>query len=719
MSSNHDSSSGTTNGGITPSRLELSLNPIDGSLQTAPLSSVLLASTDSLYSDLYNMAHGELDVTSATVHAEDADANQQDEDDTQPMHPQPQHQLKKERMSNLSFAQRRHELAWRLSQHAKSVQHVSALCAASSVSDIATTVRVSSAALQHARTAWVQADEAQDALYFFHAQLFPARAAPHDVYGALDILLQGRWYDLPKDLRLSVDRYETSKESLESRTEIEKSWHLVVRDKLLRGEVGWMKRQEITSLWQVSLRGGTVRLTQGNPKALGTSSTLSHPIEAILTVLSTNDDPEWTLLSIEVKVQAKTGEFNHQLETSNRQRYDLHRLAALSMSREEALMRKERENDKGKEKPAVARPLHRLFQVVHNFSLSWQLEVLSAQAQALRRGVWAATMLSSYPITVTPVRFFDNEEGILGAVSISFWKVDDTYGPPSISDLALDKRSESTNGFLGTKHYGKVTSQLTLTIRAEPDAGIKVSLSGAAGISGLIATQANLRSTARDLLEASSNPFCLSASDALLAATRLCAEQKCWAVVDALQPPKSSFFLPSWIFLAVDGGSIAVKVKIHYHGVTESSPSSVLPVIFRLVCDARTGSFVPTFPRSTSMLRNLASNETYSSEAMALQIAGLPPNRRRAAGARFSGRVVKDAFDGLTRTMNLLGQRVGVGVYWDDIDDKAPSLRDRSIQSACCDVRVSMTKCCGMTALYGVAPLALGSATGLDAQPDM
>ena len=51
---------------IEPQRLELSLNPEDGSLLTAPLTHVLLTATDGLYQELYQMTHGELDVITAT-----------------------------------------------------------------------------------------------------------------------------------------------------------------------------------------------------------------------------------------------------------------------------------------------------------------------------------------------------------------------------------------------------------------------------------------------------------------------------------------------------------------------------------------------------------------------------------------------------------------------------------------------------------------------------
>ena len=398
---------------IVPRRLELSLNPQDGSLLTAPLSTVLLAATDGLYTDLYQMAHGELDV----AHAMDDD--------------QSSAVLSKEKMSNLSFAQRRHELGWRLAQHSKGLAHVAALTAAAASGSQEAT-RVSTKALQHARTAWVQADEAQDALYFFHAQLFPARRAPHDVYGALD-LAKGKWKDMPTDMELQMDPYQASVEKKWTAKQVAERWHMAVRNKLLTGEVAWMKRTNQQVLWNISLEGGLVKLTHGKQAATGKSS-----VEAHLSVLSTAQDAEWTLLSIEVAAQAKTGESNHQLDLTNRQRYDLHRLCALAMSKEEARARKESCNSDS----CMARPLDCLFQVAHSFDLSWQLEILSAQAQALKRGVWSTTADST--LQATPVVFSNGP--ILGVVSISFWSVDDRYGPPCVGDLDTEEPPVANGG---------------------------------------------------------------------------------------------------------------------------------------------------------------------------------------------------------------------------------------------------------------------------------
>ena len=724
---------------IQPRRLELSLNPEDGSLLTVPLTNVLLTATDGLFQELYQMTHGELDVITATQ------APEADEEGAASA-PTATNQERK-RLSDLSFAERRHEIAWRLAQHARGLQHVAGLCAVAASSNLSEQVRVSSTALQHSRTAWVQADEAQDALYFFHAQLFPIRAAPHDVYGALDVLLQGRWLDLPTDLRLAVDPYETSRPAEWTKAQVQEEWQLALREKLLTGEVGWMRQQQISAPWKVAIRGSRVQLTYGKPRQIQNAETRStsavasqetYPLSAWLTVLPIEDDPsdaenattEWSLLTLDVTVQAKTGEFNHQLETSNRQRFDLHRLAARAMEREEQRARRQsKENDdesRGVDKMEPARPLQALFNVGYTFLLSWQLELLSAQAQALRRGIWAAG--DANPLEVTPIRFLDhmNSEsgGLLGVLSISFWKVDDSYGPPTLTDLV--ETSPAENGTpTPTKEEQEATTvklwehipttnQLVLCIRADTERGIRVSVSGG---SALLApdTPAHCQSAARDLMEAASNPLALSASDALLAATRLCAEQKCQATVKALRKD-----MPDWIELSLERCGIVVAANIQYHGVvSQQGTTQSRPVLFRLGCDARTGSFVSLFSRSTHLLKRLAGNDLQASEAIAVRVASLPSNRRRAARSDSSGRIVRDAFDSLIRSVNVLGQRVGVGGHWDDVEEMSPSLRERSIGQACRDVRQAMVTACGIAALYGLAPLAISAAFGIAAMPDM
>ena len=678
----------------TPCRVEFSLNPEDGSLLTVPLSTVLLSATDGLYTDLYQMAHGEIDVAHAN-----------EDESGAPL-------TKKEKMSNLSFAQRRHELAWRLAQHAKALSHVAGLTAASaSSSEFTESTRVSTRALQHARTAWVQADEAQDALYFFHAQLFPARQAPHDVYGALDLLQRGEWRDMPTDVELKMDPYESSKEHSWSAKEVAERWHMAVQTKLLTGEVGYMKQTAEETLWKISLQGGIVKLTHGTPKRIG--NVVKYPVEANLTVLSLANDPEWTLLSIEVEAQPKTGESNHQLDLTNRQRYDLHRLCVQAMKREEARAKQERESDSPPDGAIIARPLNALFQVAHVFDLSWQLEILSAQAQALKKGVWATT---DSTLQVSPVTFFETRH-VLGMVSIAFWSVDDRYGPPCVGELdAFGEKepSQPENDRKESITKDIATNKFVLTIRAETNAGMRVSLSGGHVIMATAKTDHIVRGTVKKLLAAASDPFALSASDILLAATTLCGERKCHAVVQALQHQERAI-LPKWMHLSVERGGIAVAAQVSYEMLKE------LPfvVLFRLECDARTGNFVFTFPRSAKLLRMLSCNHPSASDSMALRVAKAAQHRQKGTAATATGRFVKDSFDGLARSMNLLGQRTGVGGEWVNANNANAALRQRSLQSACADVKSSLMTCCGVAAVYGLSALALGVATGITAVADM
>jgi hypothetical protein len=454
-------------------------------------------------------------------------------------------------------------------------------------------------------------------------------------------------------------------------------------------------------LWKITLQGGIVKLTHGAPKR----NTNKYPIEANLTVLSTALNAEWTLLSIQVEAQPKTGESNHQLDMTNRQRYDLHRLSALAMSKEESRSRQEEDG-------RIAKPLQCLFQVAHSFHLSWQLEILSAQAQALKRGVWAT---SDSTLQVTPVTFF-TEGHTLGVVSISFWSVDDRYGPPHVGDLDPTENPH-VNGNKSAATTEQVTSKFTLFIRAETNVGMQVSLSGGNAIMEAAKTDPRVRDTVQKLLAAASDPFALSASDALLAATTLCGERQCHAIVQVLKPS----ILPPWMRLTVDRGSIAVAAQVIF-GTQQEQPTPFV-VLFRLECDARTGTFVFTFPCSMHLLRMLSCNHASASETMSLRmdkVAQQHDRRKGAAVAAFStGRFVRDVFEGLVRSMNLLGQRTGVGGEWMDVDEKSASLRDRAIQLACADVKVSLATCCSVAAVYGMSALSLGVATGVTAVADM
>jgi hypothetical protein len=70
--------------------------------------------------------------------------------------------------------------------------------------------------------------------------------------------------------------------------------------------------------------------------------------------------------------------------------------------------------------------------------------------------------------------------------------------------------------------------------------------------------------------------------------------------------------------------------------------------------------------------------------------------------------------------MDILGRRAGIGGTWENADpNSSPALRQKSILQACGDVRVSLMTCSAITAVYGVAALAVGVATGTNAVVDM
>lgn len=225
-----------------------------------------------------------------------------------------------------------------------------------------------------------------------------------------------------------------------------------------------------------------------------------------------------------------------------------------------------------------------------------------------------------------------------------------------------------------------------------------------------------VQGTVKKLLAAASDPFALSASDVLLAATTLCGERKCHAVVQALAQLEPSI-LPKWMRLTVERGGIAVAAQVAF-GTTPQKEQPFV-VLFRLECDARTGSFVFTFPRSANLLRMLSCNHPSASDSMALRMAKAAQHRQKGMAATATGRFVKDSFDGLVRSMNLLGQRTGVGGEWVNANDANALLRQRSIQLACTDVKASLVTCCGVAAVYGLSALSLGVVTGVTAVADM
>lgn len=748
------------------SRLELSVNPSDGALLTAPLSLVINNATDALYNDLQNMATGQ----PLTLYLPSAD--DRDKKIRLP------YTEKSEAMSSLSFQQRRHVLASRVARHVQSLSHVSALVASnlptsgtiSSLdsssrppniyalaqippeNEVSQIIQCASQALEHVRTSWVSADTAQDALYFHHDSLWKIRNHPHDVLGSMDVLLKGRWNDISRDIKLE-DRYKDSLEKSWDKSEMKERLRAVIRRKLVLGEIGNNVISNESFRWNVVLEkdGMAVRLFYGKPRMEADSE--FYPIEARVAVLSEANPAPWTLLSVRTRTSVKTGESNHQLELSKEQMFGLHRICERAMMQEETRAKKSQqdvEHTKANEsdRSYLARPLSKLLHMSHVFSLSWQMEILSSQADALRKGSWssqnnnAVSTLSKDGIFVTPVKFISENEqfgsdGVrqkpLAYLAIHFWEVDDRNGKPKVSPLSSKEQGEASCKAM--IKFSEVNERLTLEIRAIPNIGLEVSLSGGKSIDG---DSNHLRKNVQQLLSSLQDPFQLSASDALLSAVVICAERRCRAVRAALlkhhqlQSKEKDNILPPWLLLTVECGSISVGVQISYAGKIQNNgkDDGRKPVVlFRVACDSRSGKFVAAFPRSMTLLRRLACNDPNACEIQLLRQAksGLASSssaaerRRVAARAKdSSGRFVREAFLSLTRSIDILGKRVGIGGEWVDVDSSYSSaLRDKSVLEACGDVCVALKSCASISAIYGIGNLALGIAGSSDAVPDI
>jgi hypothetical protein len=695
---------------------------------------------------------------------------------------------------------------------------------------------VSSDALQFVKSGWIAQDEAQDALYFHHDELWKARGHCHDVLGALCVLSSsdnsnnnnkddggrggggGFWPDFPTDVALAVDPYGVSKEKSYSPSELKARLTSAIRRKLVLGEVGSIrnddKSKSTSSLpWRIVFEqgGGSIRLTYGSPRTVSTAEALhqqtvaeevaaagddssnnntyvtnlqQYPMEARLSVLSEDANAAWKLLSLHVRCSPKTGESDHQLGMNKKQMFDLHRIGERAMIVEEAICRKANEamesttstttniedenvmktDDKDCKEttassPIVPRPLLRLFEVTHAFSLSLQLEMLSSQAEALRRGAWGGNSRVSAVketlgdgIAVSPAYFFDtdsgkNESAPIAVMAVHFWSCDDRYGSPRVCDIIScdeeannkQKPDDSSSGrganpgqrrddnFLPVSD-SKGKERLSLCIRAVPGTGLVVSLSGSDSENGLSSETHHIKRNVEKLLSSIQNPFQLSMSDALLAASVLCADRRCHAVVAALNRTKTSQ-LPPWIHLEVECGSITVAGCISYqHFSSTPRPPTVL---FRLSCDSRSGRFVPTFHRSAFSLRRLACNDPSTSDIQLVSSVAVASMQgaRQANGNTFTkkvgerestGRLVRDAFDALSRSMDTLGRKCGVGGRWNENDVlRSQSLREKSVDQSVDQTWASLITCSGIAAVFGVASIALKIASGVDPVIDM
>lgn len=821
----------------------------NGALSMAPLSTVLNSATDSLYQDLYNLVYGDVKIVSVATNklAGGGDGNNSSAEDKfaagiAAASTNPNDALletRKARMANLSFAQRRHELTRRIVRHTKSMAHCYALTAASlpkshaslqyqkllktsaasspmvsptspSTSRIhdppprlGATVQVSSDALQFVKSDWISQDEAQDALYFHHDELWKARGHCHDVLGALCVISTpnnnsnngsdgggGIWPDFPTDVALAVDPYGVSKVKSYSSFELKARLSSAIRRKLVLGEVGSIRDEskKLTPLpWRIVFEqgGGSIRATYGSPRTVSTAEALrqrtvaedddvnlqQYPIEARLTVLSEDRFASWKLLSLQVCCSPKTGESDHQLCMNKKQMFDLHRIGERAMIIEEAICRKamktneatnEDENametaDKaGKDSassPIIPRPLFRLFEVTHAFSISLQLEILSSQAEALRRGAWGAKDTPGDGIAVSPAYFFDTEKDIgnsldtnkhspIAVMAVHFWSCDDRYGSPRVCDIissndeeAKHQNSDDSSPAIGANPGRrrddnflpasdvKGKERLSLCIRAVPTVGLVVSLSGSNSENGMSTESHHRKRNVDKLLSSIQNPFQLSMSDAVLAASVLCADRRCHAVVAALNRTKTSQ-LPPWIHLEVECGSISVAGCISYQHF--SSKSRLPTVLFRLACDSRSGKFIPTFNRSTSILRRLACNDPSTSDIQLVTNVSMASMQSantftKKVGEREStGRLVRDAFDALSRSMDTLGRKCGVGGLWNENDAlRSKSLRQKSVDQSVDQTWSSLITCSGIAAVFGVAGIAMKISSGIDPVIDM
>ncbi len=468
--------------------------------------------------------------------------------------------------------------------------------------------------------------------------------------------------------------------------------------------------------------------------------------------------------------------------------FDLHRIGERAMIVEEAICRKANEKSKAMKKentdvtliddnettapthsPLVPRPLYRLFEVAHAFALSLQIEMLSSQAEALRRGIWGVSIDSgtsraarggaiSECIEVSPAYFYDQNDTPsdrkesggkptpIAVMAVHFWSCDDTYGSPRVRDISDREKVDSENAspkksddnYL-PKSDRRGDKRLSLCIRAMATDGLVVSLSGGSNLADnaedtAIVMRQHTQRNVNKLLSSIQNPFELSMSDALLAATVLCAELRCHAMVAALTDRKSNN-LPSWLHLKVECGAISVAASISYpvsSSMTSSAEARPSTVLFRLACDSRTGRFVPVFPRPASLLRLLACNDPIVSDVQSFCMATATgafseaksggknvTNRADSVSREFTGRIVRDAFDALARSTDTLGRKCGVGGEWNNMGAQSTSLREKSINQTCRDVRVSLMNCCAMAAVFGVATIALKIAGGVDPVVDM
>ncbi len=656
------------------SRLEgLTVSPMDGTLICSPLSAIVNAVTEGLYDEL---------------------------------------KARSETLQSLSFAQRHFELSQCMAQHLKRVAHVTALTeyTTSPNNHWEAILENVQQTLRHVRVSWGAADEAQDALFFHHADLWKARSHCHDLYGALQTFLNGQWTDLSHDLHLQQPPLQPSTNSKNNNKKKNPSQECLakvqslVRTKLVH-ELSY-KDDDTSVIWKRKKTSwDKIQLEQDQivvKCVFGPKFQKKHAMEVRLTVLSS----VWTLLELHIQVQAKTGESHQSCHVQNTQMYTLHKLCT------KALQHKPSQQSSS---------LETLFQLCHDFLQSWQFQLLYSQAYSLSKSktntLPTLTVIQHIAKTNSKQDDSDDEnEKYLNEIILYFWSpMEERFASlwkPSIGPLdstltsshvtkTANNKNDDEDGMMDASRY-------CLHLVGVPNKGIQVYLTGAAYYSS---TDYYSKDDVKNVLQHIQNSQQISISHAILAATVICAKQKCQALVQYYNSSKHNNI--PWMSVSADGGTIVVSYQ--------QKNSTKTTVLFRVEVDSKTGNFIVTFPKSYTILYSLLpTNNTATSTT---KTANKKKQKQQQQQKGLTKRFIKDAVDGLVRSMEVLSKRVGVGVNPTTSKNKdeveVMLLRERAMDSASVDVQKSLMICSAIAYTYGIGAISLAIASSVQVLPDM
>ena len=669
----------TTDEKKSSSRLEgLTVSPMDGTLICSPLSAIVNAVTEGLYDEL---------------------------------------KARSETLQSLSFAQRHFELSQCMAQHLKRVAHITALTeyTTSPNNHWETILESVQQTLRHVRVSWGAADEAQDALFFHHADLWKARSHCHDLYGALQTFLNGQWTDLSKDLHLQQPYPTTNNNNNNNNKKKNPSQECLakvqslVRTKLVH-ELSY-KDDDTSIIWKRKATSWEkIQLEQDQivvKCVFGPKFQKKHAMEVRLTVLSS----VWTLLELHIQVQAKTGESHQSCHVQNTQMFTLHKLCT------KALQLKPSQQSSS---------LETLFQLCHDFLQSWQFQLLYSQAYSLSK-----SKTNTLP-TLTVIQHIaktndnnqddsdDDNDKYLNELILYFWSpMEERFASlwkPSIGPLDSTLSSSHINKKTSNKNDDEDgmmdASRYCLHLVGIPNKGIQVYLTGAAYYS---LTEYYSKDDVTNVLQHIQNSQQVSISHAILAATVICAKQKCQALVQYYNSSKHNNI--PWMKVSADGGTIVVSYQ--------PQNSIKKTVLFRVEVDSKTGNFIVTFPKSYTILYSLLPTNN-TAAATTTKTANKQQQQQQQQQQHQRGltkRFIKEAVHGLVRSMEVLSKRVGVGVSnttsknKDDVE--VMLLRERAMDSASVDVQKSLMICSAIAYTYGIGAIALSIASSVQVQPDM